>query len=319
MKLKLTSCIVTVLSIVLLHAYQAKAQTEVEKGAKLSISPSTDGDDSVATTTEKEPKKKRRPGSLYLSWGYNQEWYTKSTVHVKQDALGNDYDMVQVNGNDHKGWNNKSIFRQPVTIPQYNYRIGYYFNKKQDMGIEINFDHTKYIITDNQYVHVKGKLNNRTVDSNVLFAETRGFYYFLNNGANFFLFNFVKRFELYNSRLLYIDMIGKVGVGPVIPHVENRLFDVPNNPHFQFGGWNTGLESALRVTVKHYVFLEISQKVDYARYSNLKVAAGGTAKQDFGTYELILSAGFIVPTRNKRDNPLFTHKNIINRRSSDDD
>ncbi len=253
------------------------------------------------TKPAEKPRKHHRIDAVYFSWGYNSEWYTRSTVHVTQGEFGNDYDFVQVHARDHKGWNNKSIFRQPVTIPQYNYRLGFYFNKKRDLGFEVNFDHTKYIISDNQNVRVKGKLGNRQVDTTVFFSEQNGFYYYLNNGANFLLFNLVKRVGLYRSAdsKLAIDLTGKAGIGPVIPHVENRLFGATNDQGFQFGGWNTGLETALRVTVAKYVFMEFSQKVDYARYSNLKVASG-TAKQNFGTYELILSLGFNVPTTWRR-------------------
>jgi len=42
------------------------------------------------------------------------------------------------------------------------------------------------------------------------------------------------------------------------------------------------------------VYLEFTNKIDYARYSNLKVYKG-TAKQAFGTYELILSLGYTFP------------------------
>ncbi|MBC7553581.1 MAG: hypothetical protein H7257_06340 [Taibaiella sp.] len=254
-----------------------------------------------------EKGKKKKHGALYFSWGYNQEWYTRSTVHVTQSALGNDYELVKVRGNDHMGWNNKSIFRQALTIPQYNYRLGYFFNEKQDMAIELNFDHTKYIITQGQQVRVRGTLAGQPVDKEVTFTEQNGFYYFLNNGANFFLFNFVKRWGLYRPKnnSFALDLLGKAGVGPVVPHVENKLFGVANDPHFQLGGWNTGIETALKLTVLRYGYLELAQKVDYARYSNLKMAAGGTGRQAFGTYELILSLGFMIPC--KPQNPLFAH------------
>ena len=118
----------------------------------------------------------------------------------------------------------------------------------------------------------------------------------------------MKRLGLYHTpdNNLFIDLSGKAGIGPVIPHVENSLFGKVNQQGFQYGGWNTGLETALRVTVMKYGFLEFSQKVDYARYSNLRVAEG-RAKQNFGTYEVILSAGFILPTT--KHNPRFECRN----------
>ncbi len=56
-----------------------------------------------------------------------------------------------------------------------------------------------------------------------------------------------------------------------------------------------GFEGAVRATFFKYAYLEFANKVDYARYSNLKVYEG-RAKQAFGTYELVLSLGFTFPT-----------------------
>ena len=173
------------------------------------------------------------------------------------------------------------------------------------MGVEFNFDHTKYIITDGQTAHIQGTLNHNPVDTNLVFSQANGFYYFLNNGANFFLFNFVKRMGLYNTpdNNLRIDLIGKVGIGPVIPHVQNSFFSQENLPHFQLGGWNMGQETVIRATIMKYAFVEFSEKVDYARYSHLNIYKG-LAKQNFGTIELIASVGFILPTH--KGNPMFT-------------
>jgi hypothetical protein len=253
-----------------------------------------------------EVVKKHKRGALYFSWGYNQEWYTTSNVHIEQKSLGNSYDFTQVRATDHKGWND-GILNKALTIPQYNYRLGYYFNEKQDLGVELNFDHTKYIIADGQTIQINGTMANTPVNQSVVFSQANGFYYYLNNGANFFLFNFVKRLGLYNSKdnNLKIDLVGKVGIGPVIPHVQNSFFGHANLPHFQLGGWNTGVESVLRFTIMKYGFIEFSEKVDYARYSHLSIYEG-YARQSFGTIELIASAGFILPRHS--DHPWFAKK-----------
>jgi hypothetical protein len=264
----------------------------------------------ISTTANAQEKgaKKRISRALYFSWGYNEEWYTNSTIHVTQKEQGNSYDLVHVQGHDHKGWD-EGLLSKALTIPQYNYRLGCYFNEKQDLAIELNFDHTKYIVQEGQTVRVKGTMKNAPVDSNVVFAANKGFHYFLNNGANFFLFNIVKRVGLYESKTnnLRVDFLGKAGVGPVIPHVDNSFYGQENKPAFQIGGWNTGLETALRFTIMRYAYLELAQKVDYARYSNLSVY-GGIAKQNFGTYELILSVGATIPTR--KNNPLFRKEHV---------
>jgi hypothetical protein len=250
---------------------------------------------SVLSVQSQEKKiKPKRKTEIYFSWGYNKEWYTNSTVKVMQMQLGNDYKIKNISAHDHIGWD-QGIFSIPLSIPQYNYRIGFYNNKK-NIGFEINFDHTKYIISD-QNAHIVGTLNYRQVDTTVRFNDTNGFHYYLNNGANFLLFNVVKKWHLKETKdeKIKLDLLGKAGIGPVIPHVENLLFGRENNPHFQIGGWNVGAEAALRATFYKSVFLEFCNKLDYASYSGLRLNPG-TARQMFGTYELILNLGFVIPS-----------------------
>jgi hypothetical protein len=246
-----------------------------------------------------QSKHSNRKGEFYFSWGYNSEWYTNSNVRINQPELGNYYLLKHVRAHDHEGWN-EGLFNKALTIPQYNYRIGYFF--KNDLAIEINFDHTKYIIAD-QDVRLTGTLNgsSKPVDTTIAFNAQNGFYYFLNNGANFLLFNIVKRWELYEhpNEKIRIDMLGKAGIGPVLPHVENSFFGVKNNPDFQFGGWNVGIENAIRATFFRYVYLEFAHKIDYARYAHLHIYKG-KARQAFGTYELILNLGVTIPKGKKK-------------------
>jgi hypothetical protein len=242
--------------------------------------------------TQKE--KGKRKHELYFSWGYNGEWYSRSNVFVSQPGLGNNYSFDNIMGHDHKGWDD-GIFNKAISIPQYNYRLGYIFNEEKEWGFEINFDHTKFIFAD-QNAHMTGTFNKMRVDTTIAFNAANGFYYYLNNGANFLLFNLVKRFPIYYLRSgnLKIDLLGKAGIGPVIPHVQNSFFGEQNDPHFQLGGWNLGIEGALRISFFRYAYLEYANKLDYARYSGLQIYEG-TARQAFGTYEMILSLGLIFP------------------------
>jgi len=256
--------------------------------------------------TSAQQKEKKRKHEFYFSWGYNKEWYTHSNLHISQPALGNDFTFENIKGYDHPGWDGQ-LFTKAISIPQYNYRIGYFINEKKGLAIEVNFDHTKFLFADNQISHVKGTVNGKPFDGNVLFKENdapgadSSSYYFLNNGANFLLFNIVKRWHFFSNKkeTIKIDALAKVGIGPVIPHVENKFFNQPpNDEHFQLGGWNVGVEGAIRATFFNYVYLEYTNKLDYARYSGLRIY-DGTAKQAFGTYEMILNLGITFPVGKK--------------------
>ena len=226
---------------------------------------------SVAQNKKVYPK-----SEWYLSWGYNTEWYTRSNVHISQPELGNDYTFNRIKGHDKKGWDN-GLFRKAISIPQYNYRLGYFFNPRKGWGVEINFDHTKFIFEEGQDASITGTLHGKHADTTVRFSKDDGFYYYLNNGANFLLFNLVKRCELLSTK-----------------DVENSFFGDANTPHFQLGGWNMGVEATVKATFFKYAFIEYANKLDYARYSNLKIYKG-TAKHAFGTYEMILSMGVSLP------------------------
>jgi len=247
-----------------------------------------------------QSKYTHRKGEFYFSWGYNTEWYTHSNIRINQPELGNYYLLNHVRAHDHKGWD-EGLLGKPLTIPQYNYRLGYFFNQKKGLAIEINFDHTKYIIGD-QDIQLTGKLNGgaKSVDTSIAFNAANGFYYYLNNGANFLLFNIVKRWQWYRlpNEKIKIDILGKAGIGPVIPHVDNSFFGQKNNPDFQIGGWNTGIEGAIKATFFNTVYLEFANKIDYARYAHLHIYKG-KARQAFGSYQLILNLGITIPSGKK--------------------
>lgn len=227
------------------------------------------------------------PEYFYFSWGYNRDWFfAPVNIHVKQPALGNDYYFNSVNGHD----KNEAMhpWDYPLTIPQYNIRLGCEF--ANGYLLEFNFDHTKFVVAENQEVQLTGTLHNRTIDTVVNTSPNLN--YQLNNGANFLLLMGGKKWSLYQTpdEVFQVVGIAKVGVGIVYPHVENTILGERNQPHFQLGGVNTGIEGALRLQFWKHVYLEPAIKLDYARYWGLRIYEG-TAAQSLYTAEFILSMG----------------------------
>ena len=109
---------------------------------------------------------------MYFQWGYNAEAYTHSNIHFK---MSNGDNFILHHSKAHDKGDYDDIIEEPgeITIPQYNYRIGFYLNKDLTRSIELNFDHTKYVVTDGQTVHVTGTINKVHVDGDsVLNPET---------------------------------------------------------------------------------------------------------------------------------------------------
>ncbi|RFM28783.1 hypothetical protein DXN05_08375 [Deminuibacter soli] len=228
-----------------------------------------------------------KKGNFYFSWGYNKEWYTNSTIKVNQPSLGNHFAFVNVMASDKPGWD-KGIFNQAISIPQYNYRVGYFF--KDDWAFEINFDHTKYQVNENQLIHVKGTMDHKPVDT-FMINGPNVLKYQLNNGANFFLFNLVHRKKIGAvAKNIDASVLLKGGVGFMVPHVQNTMFGKDNDAGFQFGGLDLGVEGTVRLTFFNHVYLEYCNKLVLTDYWGLS-AYEGKAKQVFGTYEMILNLG----------------------------
>jgi len=232
-----------------------------------------------------------RQGQWYFSWGYNEEWYTHSDIHVSQPTLGNDYSFKNVFAEDKVGWDH-DFFHTPISIPQYNYRLGHWF--KDDWAIEINFDHAKYQVEPEQLLHVKGTMDHKPIDT--FFVNNGTLVYQLNNGANFFLFNLVHRIQVPHANFKFFNasLLLKGGVGFMYPHTQNTIYGHDNDQGFQFGGLDIGGEADLRMTFFKYVYLEYCNKLIFTDYWGLHVY-DGVARQHFGTYEMIANIGVNVP------------------------
>ena len=82
-------------------------------------------------------------GSFYISGGLNMPTFNRPDIHIEQKSLGNSYDLIQVKG-DNKT-TNTALF--PWNL---NYRLGYYFNYDQTLGIELSYDPVNFHIVDGE-------------------------------------------------------------------------------------------------------------------------------------------------------------------------
>lgn len=92
-------------------------------------------------------------GKFYVYWGGNRGYYTKSDIHFK----GADYDFTLQNAKAHdvpKGWHIDYINPTRMTIPQTNFRFGYYISHKYNISFGV--DHMKYVMTQNQVASITG-------------------------------------------------------------------------------------------------------------------------------------------------------------------
>ena len=237
----------------------------------------------AANTPSVSSVKKR--GNFYFLWGYTRAKYSKSTIQFKDrsntyyPATGryHDYDFTiyEATAKDRPDFEDISDVAN-ITIPQFVARIGYYFNNKQDFGIELNYDHTKYVVDNYQTVHVQGTFNGNYVDKDTILDPSNFLHYEHTDGANFWMINFIKRWKFYEpSKYFNIGLIGKPGAGVVIPRTDVTIYGTRVNNNWNLAGWIVGVALAeFDYLGLNEVSDEVVSRVNVSRFARNSRAGG---------------------------------------------
>lgn len=235
---------------------------------------------------------------MYLQWGYNHEWYTRSNIHV---ILSNGDNFMLHNAKAHNNPGLSNLYRESlqISIPQYNYRVGFYLNKKKTRAIEINFDHIKYVVTDGQTVHVTGTIAGQHVDGDSVMNAQRFMHLEHTDGGNLFHFNYVEQRTVAmnrNKTRPLINFIWKVGAGFNVPRTDFTYHGDRFNNNFHVAGVNAGAEAGARIYTSKRFFFEGTLKAGYVRYlnalANTTHLLGDRVRHGFGYFEQIATVGY---------------------------
>ncbi len=231
-------------------------------------------------------------GTFFFSFGYNFDSFSKSDLHFK-NTNGDKYDFTIFNAKAIDKDGVKDIFHQDITIPQYSYRIGYFFNDKHNLGVEFSYDHVKYVVVQNQVVRVKGTIHGEYIDKDTVL--TPGFVKFEHtNGANYFMINLLKRHTLFVSpnKSHWFSALFKPGAGIVYPRSDVSMFGKRLNYKYHAAGYVVALDAGFRYDFFRHFFLEGSMKGAFANYINVYLPDGGKAHHHFFSFEYIATLGY---------------------------
>jgi hypothetical protein len=235
---------------------------------------------------------------MYIQWGYNKEWYTRSNIRFKL-SNGDDFTFVMAKAHDKPDLD--GIYKKPteISIPQYNYRIGAYLNESHTKAVELNFDHIKYVVTDYQKVRVRGRINGIQVNADSILDPDNFVHLEHTDGGNLLHVNYVQQNTLYMNRTRtrpLINSIWKVGAGINIPRTDFSYRGDRFNNDFHIAGYNLSAEGGARFYITRRWFLEGTAKTGYVRYinalANTKSEKGNRVIHAFGYFEFIGLLGF---------------------------
>jgi hypothetical protein len=251
--------------------------------------------------------RKKKKFTFYGTWGYNRWAYTKSTIHFHNDGnpayhdpAHSAYDFTLYNcvAHDSPDFNHIASSWSDVvniTIPQFSVRVGFYLNNKRDEGFEINYDHAKYVVDDGEKIHVKGTIMGEKVDKDSI-MKLPFFHFEHTDGANFWMFNYIKRWKFFTSKngKSNIGWMAKPGIGVVIPRTDCTIFGNRLNNRWHVAGFIGGFETGIRAQLFDHLCIELTGKAAYADYlwCYVQYRGNGNASHRFGTIGAILSMGY---------------------------
>lgn len=250
----------------------------------------------VGKVIDEKKVQKNKKGEIYLFWGYNRDTYSKSTIRFQNTETDN-YDFTFMDAKAHDKADMEHFYRiNEMTIPQYNFHVGYFFNDKHDLGVELSWDHLKYVVTDFQSMRVTGQIRGRQIDKDTV--VTPDFVHLQHtNGNNYLMVNILKRLEMFNRNNIRLSLIGKVGIGALYSFTISTVLGEHDEGPFYYQGTVAGVGANLRLDLGRYFFLETALHGAFANYYGTKVGYDhkGTAKHHFFSGQYIYGVGFNYP------------------------
>jgi hypothetical protein len=242
------------------------------------------------------PTSPKLTGTFFFSWGYHRDYYSTSTISFKDTQTDHyDFTLYDAKAKDQPDWDD--FFHTPPTVPQYVVALGYFFNDKRDLGIELAWNHLKYVVRDNQVMHLRGTIHEQYYDLDTL--VTPDFVHFEHtNGNNYFMLSILKRYKLLQSKdgnhALSANI--RLGAGALIPKTDSYVLGKHNDGPFRLSGYVVGTGGALRYDFFKYFFVEPSYKLSFANYNDAKIYLTGRAQHHFISHQYILAVGFNIPS-----------------------
>ncbi len=247
------------------------------------------------------PRKKR--GQFYFSWGYNRDWYSNSTIHFVNNnpdrSKSYDFTLYDATAHDKPDYDDFWNLGR-LTVPQYDLTVGYHFNDKRDLGLEIGWDHLKYVVTDWQNVHIKGQKHGIPIDAvEPLNPDTVHLQH--TNGNNYLLLSLTKRKALYSHKYFQVDALGKVGAGPLISYTISTILGDYDPGYFHYHGWVVATSVGVRVSFLKKFFIQSNLQGAFADYTNTKLGHNhdGLATHTFYSLQWSWEGGMIFPIGKK--------------------
>ena len=242
-------------------------------------------------------------GKFFVYWGGNRENFSKSDIQFK----GADYDFTiyDVEAADRpKGWHIDYVNPGRMTIPQTNFKIGYFITDHYSVGIGV--DHMKYVMNQNQNVVINGTYpsiyNGNQINNGVLNLSDENFLTFEHtDGLNFVhaeisrFDDFSKIFKINNTDKIQVNLTEGFSAGILYPKTNTKLLGKPRHDDFHVAGYGVAAKVGVNITFFKHFFIQSELKAGYINMGDIRTTSSSadSASQEFFFLQKIIAFGGI--------------------------
>lgn len=214
-------------------------------------------------------------GDWFVHWGYNFSWYDTSDISFK--GPGYNFTLKDVVAHDRPSKLSLDYINPlQITIPQFNFRFGYFF--KDNYSISLGWDHMKYVMDIPQTVKVEGYINSTISDPVIATGNYAGTFndtplnvkddmlsFEHTDGLNYVSTELERYDDIWvaHSQKNMLTFETGIGMGFVIPRTDAHLFGVGQNNFWNFAGYGISAKAGLKFNLTKRFYIQNTTKIGY--------------------------------------------------------
>ena len=251
-------------------------------------------------------------GKFFFYWGWNRGYYSDSDISFKGQDYAFTLKNVKASDRPTKLTINNYLNPGNITIPQTNYRIGYFL--KENYTISLGVDHMKYVVNQGQTVNINGNIDasygfqenyigNATQvlsDDFLKLEHTDGLNYI---SAEFSRFDNISSVIGLHAENFQINLTEGIGAGLLFPRTNTSLLGKERYDEFHVSGYGVSARVGLDFTFYKYFFMMTEFKAGYINMSDIRTTQNkaDSASQSFGYIEptIVFGGRFRFKSKNK--------------------
>ena len=271
--------------------------------ALLSLTSLAQTENLVDLTIQSEKYTAHNKGKFFFYWGGHRGYYSTSDIRF----TGADYDFTLENASAHdrpKGYHIDYINPSKITIPQTNFRMGYFFN--DHYNISVGWDHMKYVMSQNKVVSYSGNYPNEgtfdeSLPGNEVLLTDKFLTFEHTDGLNYIhveitrVDDISKWFNLPNTDKFQINLSEGFGAGVILPKTNTKLFAKERYDEFHLSGFGISAKAGLTFTFYKHFFIQTELKTGYIEMNDIRTtySKADKAQQNFWFLQSTIAFGGI--------------------------